>query len=96
MTAVVAQIRPAPDPDLEARVAELEKLVAELAERVPPKRLDVPPGFITIKQAAGLSTYSAPTLYRWARRNAFASFKFGARRYIDPTALPGARDKMTK
>ncbi len=61
--------------------------IAALESRMPPP-LEIPEGWLVVKQASARCGYSAPTLYRWVRLNRVVGAPFGGNIYIDPSTLP--------
>jgi hypothetical protein len=72
---------------LERRAADQAARIAKLEVRMPPP-LEIPEGWLVVKQASARCGYSAPTLYRWVRLNRVVGAPFGGNIYIDPSTLP--------
>jgi hypothetical protein len=76
------------DVALGANLATLEAKLAAVLARLP--RLP-PENWLRAKQVAGLTGYSIPSIYKWARAGRVLSTKVGGEVYIDPASLPSRR-----
>lgn len=80
--------QPAAEPDwiaaLEAQVAALAARLAELEARLPPKRLELPNGWPTVKFAAHAAGCSQATIYRAISSGSVFGVRVGAVTVIHP------------
>jgi hypothetical protein len=61
--------------------------VAKHVDAAPPPRVEIPPGWLSAKQAAFVAGVCLDTIYRWYRKKLIRGVEHGCL-LIDPTSLP--------
>jgi len=75
--------------NIPARMAILERVVAENTAKLESIRAAMPPALATISEAAAVFKVSIPTMRRWVKRNAVPTLKIGNTLRVDLSKMHG-------
>ena len=75
--------------DVPARLAAMERSVANTTDKLESLRAALPPALVTITEAATAFKVSIPTMRRWVKRGEVPTVKIGTTVRVDMSRLHG-------